>query len=578
MTPPFCPTRRRRGRSPSPGSGSASRRWSPRYTRRPVKSTVETPRGEQGQAVRRGRRGRVRPRHRRGVPQDRPRGPPARASAPARRRAQVLEARIGLGAGPRAGAARRHPAATWPRPCASTTSTSSPRPRSRSPAARRTGPVAFDATCEVRPDVIVPGYGGLRVELPSIAVHRRGRRRGRRRRAAPPRRAHRRRPPGRRRRLRHPRPRRRPATASRSPGSTPRTGSYEVGQGWVADGLRRPADRRHRPATSSTFTADADGTEEPADFAVAVKKVQELVLPELTDEWVGENLGEFETVDEWRAAIRERIGDGQAQPGPPAMLDRAHHGGAGRAGRRSSRPRRWSTPSCSSGSQNTVQQLQAQGIDHRAVAGGHRPGAGHVHRGPAGAVATQAVKVDLALRAVADAEEHRGRRRRPRGRVRSASRCRSARRPTQVRKAYERNDAVPDLQRADPQVARRSTGCSPRRDRRPRGPAHRPRRCCCRPTRSWWPASTTTTATTHDHDHDHDHDGHDHDHDDDHDHDHHPTDEADEPLMEPDAELPRPHRRRADQPGRAGLRPLQPAAQGEHHLPAARRSTTRSPT
>ncbi|HEY7625409.1 MAG TPA: trigger factor, partial [Ilumatobacteraceae bacterium] len=29
------------------------------------------------------------------------------------------------------------------------------------------GPVSFDATCEVRPEITVPGYGGLRVELPS---------------------------------------------------------------------------------------------------------------------------------------------------------------------------------------------------------------------------------------------------------------------------------------------------------------------------------------------------------------------------------------------------------------------------
>ena len=32
------------------------------------------------------------------------------------------------------------------------------------------GPVAFDATVEVRPHVVVPGYAGLRVELPLVAV------------------------------------------------------------------------------------------------------------------------------------------------------------------------------------------------------------------------------------------------------------------------------------------------------------------------------------------------------------------------------------------------------------------------
>jgi trigger factor len=33
-----------------------------------------------------------------------------------------------------------------------------------------TGPVEFDATCEVRPEITVPGYGGLRVELPTLTA------------------------------------------------------------------------------------------------------------------------------------------------------------------------------------------------------------------------------------------------------------------------------------------------------------------------------------------------------------------------------------------------------------------------
>ena len=34
-------------------------------------------------------------------------------------------------------------------------------------AGEEAGPVEFDATCEIRPEITVPGYGGLRVELPS---------------------------------------------------------------------------------------------------------------------------------------------------------------------------------------------------------------------------------------------------------------------------------------------------------------------------------------------------------------------------------------------------------------------------
>jgi trigger factor len=35
---------------------------------------------------------------------------------------------------------------------------------------QESGPVSFDATCEVRPVITLPGYGGLRVEVPAIDV------------------------------------------------------------------------------------------------------------------------------------------------------------------------------------------------------------------------------------------------------------------------------------------------------------------------------------------------------------------------------------------------------------------------
>ena len=55
-----------------------------------------------------------------------------------------------------------------------------------------------------------------------------------------------------------------------------------------------------------TFTTTPKGTAEPADFVVTVGAVQELVLPEVTDEWVADNIGEFDTVEEWRRSVRER--------------------------------------------------------------------------------------------------------------------------------------------------------------------------------------------------------------------------------------------------------------------------------
>ena len=99
------------------------------------------------------------------------------ASVPARCRARC--SRPASASAPHASRRCATPSRTTsPRPCASTTSTSSPRRRSRSPAATEDGPVAFDATCEVRPEITVPGYGGLRVELPSPVGHRRRDRRG----------------------------------------------------------------------------------------------------------------------------------------------------------------------------------------------------------------------------------------------------------------------------------------------------------------------------------------------------------------------------------------------------------------
>ena len=56
-----------------------------------------------------------------------------------------------------------------------------------------------------------------------------------------------------------------------------------------------------------SFTADhPDPEEDPVEFEITVKGVQEKVLPELTDEWVADAT-EFDTVDDFRNDIRERL-------------------------------------------------------------------------------------------------------------------------------------------------------------------------------------------------------------------------------------------------------------------------------
>ena len=220
--------------------------------------------------------------------------------------------------------------------------------------------------------------------------------------------------------------------------------SYEIGQGWVADDFDEQLDRRRRPATSCAFTTTPKGTAEPADFVVTVDGgAGARRCPRLTDEWVADNIGEFDTVEEWRASIRERIsraasstrparsssaGSPRRSPGSTddraAGVDGAERSAAARRGRpcASSRPR----------ASSMDQWLSATGQDASGFVEGMK------------GASEQAVKVDLALRAVAEAEELDA----DDGDL-DAEYERMAmqfgQKPNQVRKAYEQNDPVPEL-------------------------------------------------------------------------------------------------------------------------------------
>jgi trigger factor len=80
---------------------------------------------------------------------------------------------------------------------------------------------------------------------------------------------------------------------------------YEVGSGTVVAEL----DDQLRGVKSGeilAFTAPAPTTEEPISFRVLVKEVKVKKLPDVTDEWAAES-SEFETVAELRADITERL-------------------------------------------------------------------------------------------------------------------------------------------------------------------------------------------------------------------------------------------------------------------------------
>jgi trigger factor len=301
------------------------------------------------------------------------------------------------------------------------------------------GDVQFDATCEVRPEVTVPGYGGLRIELPALeptdeevqaVLDTELRRHGTLT------------------------PVERPIqkgdfvtldlAATRDgepvPGLNTDDWSYEVGNGWVAEDFD---DRLigAKKGDELEFTAVPTGTEDEAEFQVTISEVQTLELPELDDEWVSEHIGEFETVDEWRASARERLEQVKLNQARSQLMDRATAALAELVD--DEPPESMVSAELQSRVQNFVQQLQAQGIpvEQWLQATGQDPASfteGMREQ------SERAVKVDLALRAVAAAEgmevadddleaEYQ--------RIGIQVNEKTA----NVRKAYERNDAVADL-------------------------------------------------------------------------------------------------------------------------------------
>lgn len=261
------------------------------------------------------------------------------------------------------------------------------------------GPVGFDATCDVRPQITIEGYGGLRVEMDrpeasdteiDEAMDAQLRQQGELADVD------------------------RPAadgdfltldvSATRDgeavPGLNTEDWSYELGQGWVADDF----DDQLRGATGGAtleFTTTPKATADAADFTVVVNRVQELVVPELTDDWVADNIAEFATVAEWRDAVRASIDE--------RKLDQARQEFIGKTTDALIELTDIETPEPLVRSEMqrrveaTVRQMASQGMDVQQLlqATGQEPEQFIENfRAPA----EQGVKVDLALRAVATAE------------------------------------------------------------------------------------------------------------------------------------------------------------------------------
>lgn len=166
------------------------------------------------------------------------------------------------------------------------------------------GPLTFDAVVEIRPTVAIPGYAGLQVTVPALEVSDEDV-------AAQVD------------RLRDTfaelKETSRPAQAT-DHATVDITGTrngeridavstedflYEVGSGSFLPELDDVL-RGAKVGDILTFEALGDGEEGAVSFRVLVKDLKEKVLPELTDEWASE-ASEFETVDQLRADLRQRL-------------------------------------------------------------------------------------------------------------------------------------------------------------------------------------------------------------------------------------------------------------------------------
>ena len=304
---------------------------------------------------------------------------------------------------------------------------------------QESGPVEFEATCEVRPVIEVPGYNGLRIELPSLEViddEIAGAREAELRKGGSLVDADR--------PIEHGDYVTLDLAVSRDGeeviGLNTEDWSYEVGQGWVTDDF----DEQLIGASAGdelTFTSTPKGTEGEADFTVAVSSVQTMELPELTDDWVSENLGEFDTIAEWDASLMESMRESKLTRVRQQLVSKITAALTALAD--IDAPKAMVDSDLNQRVQGTMQQFQAQGIDFGQwmQATGQDPEQFiESMRGQS----EEAVKSDLALRAVAVAEtlevaaeelEHEY----------AQMAMRFGQKAKDIRRAYEQNDAVPEL-------------------------------------------------------------------------------------------------------------------------------------
>jgi trigger factor len=260
------------------------------------------------------------------------------------------------------------------------------------------GPVAFEAVVEIRPRIDVPGYGGLRVEVPhpgatdeeiDAQVDR----------------------------LREQFAELaevdRPAVdgdvvtigingeddGEPVPGLQADDYAYRVGAGGISPELDRQLIGA-KVGDALAFEGSLAGTDRTVSFRVLVKKVQERVLPEVSDDWANE-VSEFDTIEELRDDIAGRLANVRRLQASLALREKAVEALVQLV--EDEAPDPLVQREMRSRLEDLSMRLSAQGMgaeEYLAATGRTQEQLVEELR----TAAASAVKADLALRAVADAE------------------------------------------------------------------------------------------------------------------------------------------------------------------------------
>jgi len=225
------------------------------------------------------------------------------------------------------------------------------------------------------------------------------------------------------------------------PGLNVEDWAYEVGKAWVSPSFDDKLIGK-KAGDKVEYTEAPNGTTEDADMTVVIKKVQEMVLEDLTDEWVSNHVAEFDSVEAWKTALRTRLADMKLNQARSVFVDRTTTALAELVDIES--PESMVNSDLQSRVRGTVEQFQAQGIALEQWLSATRQTPETFVESLRGE-SVKAVKIDLALRAVAlaegfdsDADDLEAEL------TRIATQA--GRKLAQVRKVYEQNDAISELE------------------------------------------------------------------------------------------------------------------------------------